>query len=413
MTSLRVAFLVLVSWPVLCAALSGTAAAQEKVLVRRYSDVVAVREGPSSAERVLYAFNPTANLIQGGQVEQGSSGQSEVVFSGGGRIVLYGAARLELETIDAGGDVVRLPMVVMVEAHGGARPLTLTLPGELRCELDQASCEVHLEDGRLRVRNIGGRAIRVHGYLSLDREGSGREPVDSLELVRGEEVDLPLFVDPSDGPRERQDSWRGMVVSTEEDVDLVAAGDELLVGGDGQLRVGGVRTRVSDGAGLVLLDLRRRPDWLPPAPINSTRLGAPKPAPATPVRPADGEAVSQPAGKQPVPEKPAPADPESPDPAPVDPEPQDEPLGDEPGSDDPAPAEPEPAGDPDPESGEGEDPQDDEDADPSPDGDADDDPDGTVASIDGSRRTRDGCTAAAATGVVASRRSEDRSEDCS
>lgn len=170
-----------------------TLAAQERVLVRRLSDVVVVREGDPAKERVLYYFAPTAQLAQGDHLEQGSGGQSEILLSAGGLVSMHAAAHVILKRISANGDVLQFPLLTTLQARAGDRLLSLSLPGGTRCTLQNTEVFVSIESGRMRIRNQGGQMVVVQGDLVLRRgtgTGGGR---GSLQLKRGEEILLPLF----------------------------------------------------------------------------------------------------------------------------------------------------------------------------------------------------------------------------
>jgi len=87
------------------ALLASVAAAQEQVLVRRLSDSAAVRDGRTQTERVLYYFDPTATLVQGDEIEQGSSGHTELLLDGLGHVAIYSTAHVKLVSLSPGGDV--------------------------------------------------------------------------------------------------------------------------------------------------------------------------------------------------------------------------------------------------------------------------------------------------------------------
>ncbi len=222
---------------------------RETVEVRRLSDVVAVREGPRSSERVLYYFNPTVRLAQGDHVEQGSGGHSEIVLSAGGLVELSATAHVVLERLAPEGDVLRLPLVTSLEASARERPLRLLLPGGIACDMLQTGVRALLVPGRLALRNTGSQPVVLGGDLRLEREGGDPLTRASLVLQRGEEVRMLLVAGVGEPDGELLELWGALALRHDGGVALERAGDLLrpaLVGAADpvgvRLSVRGVRT---------------------------------------------------------------------------------------------------------------------------------------------------------------------------
>jgi hypothetical protein len=238
----------------LCAA--GVAQGQEVVTLRRFADMVAVRQGPDATEKVLYYFSPTTDLVQGDEIEQGGGSHSELTLSASGLVALNDPAHVVLQKIDPEGDVLRFHRVSRARVRAGSRALTLLLPGGWQCRLQDTVIEIHEEFGRLRVRNTGGLTARLTGSLGLARhdEAAGATGVMELfDLGSGQEVRLPLFGMPDASGMEVSFRWDGVLVRHDDGIEAKPdkrvlrvrgpAGAELSVGGvRTQLRVGGVLT---------------------------------------------------------------------------------------------------------------------------------------------------------------------------
>jgi hypothetical protein len=256
--------------------LAPLSAAQEKVQARRLSDVVAVRAGALAAERVLYYFNPTVELQQGDELEQGSGGHSEMELASGGLLVLHANAHVLLERLAAEGDALRLPLFTRLEAQSGERPLQLLMPGGTVCELLGTHVTAYVEHGRLRVRNEGSTPVVVTSDLRLERNPPTDGSAGRMELVRGEEVRLVLV-----------GGDVALPVRHDSDVEVQPEGDRLRLralegagAGTRSLTVRGVRTLA--GSALVLHD---------PAHIELPSTPATPPADeAQPAPPADEQA---------------------------------------------------------------------------------------------------------------------------
>jgi hypothetical protein len=281
----------------------------EKVVVRRLSDVVAVREGPRSPERVLYYFDPTVELPEGSHIEQGSGGHTEIKLAGEGLIIMQASAHAILRRLAAEGDVLEYVTITRVEAHAGSeRPLQLLLPGHTTVDLLGTYVTVTSEPGRLRVRNEGSTPVRIETDMRLERDQPTDEPAGRMELARGEEVRLVLvggLVDPAGESVEM--IWGTVPVRHTGEIQVLPEGDLLRMqapGGTLQddtsiLTVRGVR--IKPRPGLVV----RNPRWVPPP--------APPPEQAAPVEPPPAEPpVVEPAAEPPAGENPPPADDEPP-----------------------------------------------------------------------------------------------------
>jgi hypothetical protein len=287
----------------LLGAAAAPAAAQEEVLVRRFSDVVAVRRAPGERETVLYYFDPTAELRQGGHVEQGSGGHSEIYLSGGGRIALRASGHAILDLLSSEGDIVRFPILTMIEVKGGSRQLDLKLPGGVTCRVGETTLLIEELPKRLRLRNQFGNPVSVQGPTAT-------EPA---QLGPGEEVVYPLLEVP---PPAKQSTfeWGDLLVRYAPGVDVTADGQTLRVerAAEGELHaeapvsVGGVATR--PGEGLLVVRNPRPPTPRPPEPPPAAE---PEPAPAEPA----AEPEAQPAPEEPAPE---PAPEPQPEPEPKD-----------------------------------------------------------------------------------------------
>ena len=276
---------------------AATPAAQEEVLVRRYSDVVAVRKAPGERELVLYYFAPTASLRQGGHVEQGSGGHSEIYLSGGAHLVMRASGHAILDLLSPEGDIVRFPILTMLEVEGGSRPLDLKLPGGVKCRVGETTMVIEELPKRLRLRNQFGNPVSVQGPTAT-------EPAT---LGPGEELVYPLLDVP---PPTKQSTfeWGDLLVRYSPGVDVIADGQTLRVerAAEGELHaeapvsVGGVATR--PGEGLLVVRNPRPPTPRPPAPPPAAE---PPPAPEPPA----AEPEPQPAPEEPTPE-PAPDEPQ-------------------------------------------------------------------------------------------------------
>jgi hypothetical protein len=242
--------------------------AGEQVVVWRLSDVVAVRVGPTSRERVLYYFDPSVKLAEGGHLEQGSGGHSEVTISGGGLLAMYSSGHIELVRLAPDGDVVRLPVLTRLEVRAGDRPLELQLPAGTACELAPGNLLlVTTEPGRLRIRNQGDVPFGVTGDLRLSREAESSAAGGRIELQPGEEVFMPNFaVGGEEGVV--TDLWGTLPVRHSRGTDLDIEGPLLRmtrapesVEATEVYSVRGVYTLSSVGSRLVIHD----PHWVEPS----------------------------------------------------------------------------------------------------------------------------------------------------
>jgi len=229
---------------------SGVASGQEMVSVRRLADTVSIRRGPARSEHILYYFASSADLAAGDELEQGSSGHSEIALSGGGLVELHMQAHVIISRLDPQGDVLRFPWLTLAHMTGGERPLICELPGGVACRLQQTQMEVRVEPGRIRVRNRGSQPIAVRGVVSIER---GSEGDGILTLGQGQEAYLPIVRYLPEPPGAVQDDWNDLVLRHGGGFALEPSGPELLVRPaddpeappDDVLTVGGVRTRVA------------------------------------------------------------------------------------------------------------------------------------------------------------------------
>jgi len=262
-------------------AAAGPARAQEQVLVRRLSDVVAVRTAESERERVLYYFRPTAELVQGDEVEQGVGGHSELTMPEGGRAELFARAHVRLERIHPEIDVLSLPTFTTMEVSSASRPIGLRLPGGITCRVELTTAHLTLDVGRLTIRNEGGQPLEVRGPLQVSTDPGAR--ASTIYVERGEEVRLPVFEEPASLPEAERTTWADRAVRH--------AGGEVRVEPDGRalrlwteeegvrpVTVGGVRTRVPLGPRLLIRDWR--PHVERPLPISTAEVPAAPDAPA-------------------------------------------------------------------------------------------------------------------------------------
>jgi len=258
---------------VLLAGAGGAARAQELVQVRRYSDVVAVRTAPGERDRVLYYFAPVADLQQGGHVEQGSGGHSELYLSGGARVALRAGGHVILERLSAGGNLLRLPILTMVEVRGGAVPLDLELPGGVSCRIGETAVVIEELPKRLRLRNQVGDPVHV----------VGPPPAEPYELLAGQELVFPLLETPLPLAQTTV-AWGdlsvrfapGVQVSLEEQWLRVERAAEGELHAEAPVSVGGVATR--PGAGRLVVYNPRPTVALPPEPPPPAEP-APEPQP--------------------------------------------------------------------------------------------------------------------------------------
>lgn len=229
-------------------ALSGLAVgidAQELVSVRRLNDSVSVRWGVDRSEQVLYAFTPTADLAAGDEIEQGSGGQSTLVLSTGGLVEMYSSGHLVIDSLAEAGDVLRFPALTQVELTSGLRKLTCFLPGGARCAFLGTTVTVRVEPGRMRIRNEGSTPVEIEGNITLTAGQPGGH-AGVLNLMRGEEVHLPLFQETSSELSGGLVSWRGRALRHSGGFVLAPENEDLLVqAGSAEtadvLTVGGVR----------------------------------------------------------------------------------------------------------------------------------------------------------------------------
>ena len=228
----------------LLAGAAPSARAQEQVQLRRYSDVVAVRTAPGQPDRVLYYFAPVADLQQGGHVEQGSGGHSELYLSGGARVALRASGHAILDKLSAEGDVLRFPILTMVEVRGGSRSLELKLPGGVVCRVGESTAVIEQLPKRLRVRNQVGLPLSV----------AGPPPAETYELHAGQEVVFPLLDTPLPEAQTTV-AWGnlsvrfapGVQVSVEEQWLRVERAAEGELHAEAPVSVGGVATRPGGG----------------------------------------------------------------------------------------------------------------------------------------------------------------------
>lgn len=307
--------------------------AGERVTARRLSDVVAVREGERAAERVLYYFNPVAELAQGDELEQGSGGHSELLLSGGSLLELSATAHVILERLAPEGDVLSLPVVTSLQASSRERPLRLLLPGGIACDILDTSVRALLVPGRMALRNTGANPVALGGELRLERPGGDALAARSLILQRGEEVRVVLVAGTGGPDATALELWGAVPVRHEGGLELqrsgawlrLSAADPLAV----RLSVGGVRTVPRPGLAV------RNPAHveLPssPPPLTAEEQAAIEAATLESLRQlgyldADGNPVEPAAEPEP---QPAPEAPEAPAPADDDTPPDDEAPGDE------------------------------------------------------------------------------------
>jgi hypothetical protein len=250
---------------VLFLAVSGMA--QERVPVRRMADTVAIRTGPERNEHVLYFFAASAELGAGDELEQGSSGHSQIFLSGGGFVELHGSTHVILERLDPKADVLTFPLMTIAYVVSGERPIVCRLPGGFTCRMQQTDMIVRVEPGRLRVRNQGGQPIHVSGAISLEREKS----YGKLTLGQGQEAILPLLRSSvPEPPGTLRESWgvlsvrhsgKYAVKQTGADLEVEAADDPEAPAND-LLIIGGVRTDVDEGVLRLSNHRREVPDPL-------------------------------------------------------------------------------------------------------------------------------------------------------
>lgn len=189
--------------------------AQEQAHVRRLSDTVAVRYGPDRIERVLYYFRPTQLVEEGGEVQQGSSGHSEILLPEGGFVSIRSWAHAVISRLHPDGDVLEFPQVTNLILRSIHRPLEIRLPSGVRVLLDGTEVRMSTDVGRVIIRNEGGRPVEVWGDMVLGREagnpGAG-DFQDHIILGIGEEMRLP---DLQVGEEKRGAeilAWEGLIV---------------------------------------------------------------------------------------------------------------------------------------------------------------------------------------------------------
>ncbi|MHC5210082.1 MAG: hypothetical protein ACYTG2_05130 [Planctomycetota bacterium] len=276
--------------PVLLAS-AGELHAQERVLLRRYADVVVVRADVGGQEEVLYYFDPTRELAQGAQIQQGSGGFSELLLSGGAKIASHASAQLVLERLAPEGDIVRIPMLNLLEVFGGTRKLQLVLPGGTRCLLLESKLLIEMLPGRLRIRNQKGEPVSVTGLVGVSPPGSGEEspePGQGRVLVTaGQEIQIPMYAGEQPGAGMSTRRWAGRLVRIAPGADVAPDGARLRVEREAEgllhetanVEVGGVAT-MPGGGRLVIHDPRPMADTTPPQQLVPPTGAAPSDAPA-------------------------------------------------------------------------------------------------------------------------------------
>jgi len=207
---------------------------QETVIVRRLNDSVGVRFAADKSERVLYFFDPRAELVQGDELEQGPSGQSTVVLSEGGLVQMYASGHLIIEALgkEQGGqlvDVLRFPLLTTVEVTSVDRRLLCLLPGDVQAELLGGRITIKAVPGRLRIRNDGGSAVRVRGMMTQEMDSTTVSGEGVLILGRGDEVALPYFKQRNRQLGESSGTWAGLSLRDMSDVLAEQEGQLLVV----------------------------------------------------------------------------------------------------------------------------------------------------------------------------------------
>jgi hypothetical protein len=231
------------------------------VSMRRLADTVAIRRGPDRTENVLYYFAASAELEAGDELEQGSSGHSEIHLSGGGIIELHNQAHAILLRLDEEADIVRFPWLTIANITSGERPLTCELPGGVITSMHQTLMEVRVEAGRIRIRNRGSQPIKVKGLIAIE---PGDMSSGTLELGQGQEAFLPLIRYSPEPPGRLRQVWGDLALRHNGGFALHPAGEFLEVTEaddpeaprDDVLTVGGVRTRL-DGQSVSISNHRR------------------------------------------------------------------------------------------------------------------------------------------------------------
>jgi hypothetical protein len=273
---------------------AGDAAAQERVLLRRYADVVAVRARADGPEEVLYYFDPTRELPQGAHIQQGSGGFSQLHLSGGALLAPHASTQLVLERLSPAGDVVRLPMLSLLEVVGGTRKLELVLPGGTRCELLQSTLLIEMLPGRLRIRNQKGEGVVVTGLIGVTPPpaGGGEEPEPGqgrVQLLAGQEIQIPMYSGkpPIGGMGSMR--WAGRLVRYGPGVSIAGDVRTLRIGREAEgllhetanVEVGGV-VSMPGGGRLVVRDPRPMADNAPAQPVSAPVVEPPPAPPALP-----------------------------------------------------------------------------------------------------------------------------------
>jgi hypothetical protein len=298
---------------VLLAALPAAAVearAQERVLLRRYSDIVVVRESADAREEVLYYFDPTRELPQGAQIQQGVGGFSQLRLSGGALLSLHASTHLVLERLGPEGDIVRVAQLSLLEVVGGSRKLELALPGGTRCLLQKSTLVVEVVPGRLRVRNQIGEPVSVTGLIGVSPAAPGAAgqagPGQGRVLLQaGQEIQIPMYFGEQPAGGMSAQRWAGRLVRHGPGAQLSAEGPRLRVERDADgvlhetasVEVGGVTTMPGPGR-LVVEDPRPMADTTAPQQVAPPPAAPPAAAPAA--APAAPAQQSQPA-KPPAP----------------------------------------------------------------------------------------------------------------
>jgi hypothetical protein len=244
------------------------AAEQEPVIARRLNDSVAVRFAADRRERVLYFFDPRAELTDGDEIEQGPSGQSTLVLAEGGLVEMHASAHLIIDALgrergDEKIDVLRFPLLTTIEVTSGERKLLCILPGNTQVEFLNGRITVYLVPGRLRIRNEGGNPVEVRGLMTQEMNSKVVSGEGVLTLQRGDEVALPYFRQRRRALGKSAGSWAGLslrdmgAVSIENDARRLVVSSNAQEGRAVAFTVGGVRAKVEDDSPLVFERHRR------------------------------------------------------------------------------------------------------------------------------------------------------------
>ncbi|MFT7461696.1 MAG: hypothetical protein ACI9EF_000030 [Pseudohongiellaceae bacterium] len=245
-----------------------SSAEPETVIARRLNDSVAVRFAADGQERLLYFFDPRAELSVGDEIEQGPSGQTTVNLSDGGLLVMYASGHLiigGLGTMRAGEvvDLLRFQLLTTAEVTSRDRKIVCELPGGIEVEFLDGRITLTVVPGRLTIRNEGGNPVMVRGLMTQEAASTVVSGEGTLLLGRGDEVAMPYFKQRSRRLGAADGTWAGLSLrdlgslELEQDAQRLVVTSSSTAKGREAFTVGGVRTQLPGGMSFVFERQRR------------------------------------------------------------------------------------------------------------------------------------------------------------